>query len=157
DRVVNLVDERVDLALRARFGNIIEPGLIARRIASGRLILVASPGYLAARPPIDEPGDVAAGHDTIGGLRYGEEPPGALVSTDGRSAKVTVRPRMLVSDFPLQYEAALAGVGVALLPLRIAWAGLRDESLKRVAKEWNTPETDIHVVYPSRRGMLPSV
>jgi DNA-binding transcriptional LysR family regulator len=62
-----------------------------------------------------------------------------------------------VSDFALQYQAALNGLGVALLPLRVAWAGLRDESLVRVAKEWNTPEKDIHVVYPSRRGMLPSV
>ena len=156
DRVVNLVEERVDLALRARFGSVMEPGLVARRLASGRLILVASPDYLAGRPALDEPEQVAA-HDTIGGLRFGDEQTWALVSTDGRNAKVTVRPRMLVSDFPLQYEAALAGVGVALLPLRIAWAGLRDQSLLRVAKEWNTPETDIHVVYPSRRGMLPSV
>src|SRR3569623_1806829 len=156
DRVVNLVDERVDLALRARFGGAIEPGLVARRLASGRLILVASPEYLAGRPPLDEPKHLAA-HDTIGGLRYGDEQTWSLVATDGRSAKVSVRPRMLVSDFPLQYEAALSGVGVALLPLRIAWAGLRDQSLLRVAKEWNTPDTAIHVVYPSRRGMLPSV
>lgn len=156
DRVVNLVEERVDLALRARFGSVMEPGLVARRLASGRLILVASPDYLAGRAALDEPEHVAA-HDTIGGLRYGDEQTWGLVSTDGRSAKVTVRPRMLVSDFPLQYQAALSGVGVALLPLRIAWAGLRDQSLLRVAKEWNTPETDIHVVYPSRRGMLPSV
>src|SRR3954468_23297171 len=42
DRVVNLLEERVDLALRARFGSITEPGLIARRLASGRLIMVAS-------------------------------------------------------------------------------------------------------------------
>jgi DNA-binding transcriptional LysR family regulator len=156
DRVVNLVEERVDLALRARFGSVMEPGLVARRLASGRLILVASPDYLAGRPALEEPEQVAA-HDTIGGLRYGDEQTWSLVSTDGRSAKVAVRPRMLVSDFPLQYQAALSGVGVALLPLRIAWAGLRDQSLLRVAKEWNTPETDIHVVYPSRRGMLPSV
>ena len=156
DRVVNLLEERVDLALRAKFGGIIEPGLIARRLASGRLIMVASPRYLDGRDPIEQPEQIAE-HDTIGALRYGAEQTWSLVSGDGRSAKVTVRPRLLVSDFTVQHEAALAGVGIALLPLRIAWAGLKDESLLRVAKEWNTPETDIHVVYPSRRGMLPSV
>ena len=156
DRVVNLVEERVDLALRARFGNIMEPGLVARRLASGRLILVASPQYLATRPPIDEPEQLAQ-HDTIGALRYGAEQSWALIANDGRSAKATVFPRLLCSDFTVQHQAALSGVGVALLPLRIVWAGLNDQSLVRVAKEWNTPETDIHVVYPSRRGMLPSI
>src|SRR5215471_19102035 len=48
DRVINLVEERVDLALRARFDNILDPGLVARRLVSGRLILVASRSYLAA-------------------------------------------------------------------------------------------------------------
>jgi DNA-binding transcriptional LysR family regulator len=156
DRVVNLLEERVDLALRAKFGGISEPGLIARRLASGRLIMVASPSYLSGRAPIEQPEQIAE-HDTIGALRYGAEQTWNLVSTDARTTKVTVRPRLLVSDFTVQHEAALCGVGIALLPLRIAWAGLKDESLQRVAKEWNTPETDIHVVYPSRRGMLPSV
>ena len=156
DRVVNLVEERVDLALRAKFGAINDPGLIARRLASGRLIMVASPTYLAGRAPPEHPEQVAE-HDTIGVLRYGPEQNWHLISADGRSASVAVRPRLLVSDFSVQHQAALSGVGIALLPLRIAWAGLKDESLLRVAKEWNTPETDIHVVYPSRRGMLPSV
>jgi len=156
DRVVNLVEERVDLALRAKFGAISDPGLIARRLASGRLIMVASPTYLAGRAPPEHPEQVAE-HDTIGALRYGAEQNWNLISSDGRSVTVAVRPRLLVSDFSVQHQAALSGVGIALLPLRIAWSGLKDESLLRVAKEWNTPETDIHVVYPSRRGMLPSI
>ena len=156
DRVVNLLEERVDLALRARFGAINEPGLVARRLASGRLITVASPQYLAACGPIEQPQQIEQ-HDTIGALRYGAEQNWSLVATDGRSCKLTLHPRLLCSDFTVQHHAALSGVGVALLPLRIAWSGLEDESLVRVAKEWSTPETDIHVVYPSRRGMLPSI
>jgi DNA-binding transcriptional LysR family regulator len=156
DRVVNLVDERVDLALRARFGNVFEPGLVARRLASGRLILVASPAYLATRTALDDPAQLTQ-HDTIGALRDGAEQSWSLIASDARSAKVSVHPRLLCSDFSVQHQAALSGVGVAMLPQRIAWAGLRDESLVRVAKEWATPDTDIHVVYPSRRGMLPSI
>jgi len=156
DRVVNLVEERVDLALRARFGSITEPGLVARRLASGRLILVASPAYVGVRSPPETPEQLAQ-HDTIGALRYGGEQSWSLVASDGREMKVTVHPRLLCSDFSVQHQAALSGVGVALLPQRIAWSGLHDGSLVRVAKEWATPDTDIHVVYPSRRGMLPSI
>ncbi|HZP66531.1 MAG TPA: LysR substrate-binding domain-containing protein [Rudaea sp.] len=156
DRVVNLVEERVDIALRARFGSIAEPGLVARRLASGRLILVASPEYLAGRPPILDPSDLAE-HATIGGLRYGAEQTWSLVASDGRTQKVQVQPRLLCSDFVVQHQAALGGIGVALVPLRLTWAGLDEQTLVRVAKEWSSPETDIHVVYPSRRGMLPSV
>lgn len=57
----------------------------------------------------------------------------------------------------VQYQAMLNGVGVALLPLRVVWHGLEDGSLVRVAKDWSTPEQDIHLVFASRRGMLPAV
>lgn len=156
DRVVNLLEERVDIALRAKFGSIAEQGLVSRRLATGRLILVASPDYLTTKPPPEDPDHLSL-HDTIGALRNGHEQAWALVAADGRNTRVTVHPRLLCSDFTVQHQAALSGVGIALLPLRIAWAGLKDESLLRVAKDWSTPETDIHVVYASRRGMLPSV
>lgn len=67
------------------------------------------------------------------------------------------KPRLLCSDFTVQYETAAAGVGVALLPLRIAWRGLSSGALVRVAKDWSSPERDIYLVFVSRRGMLPSV
>jgi DNA-binding transcriptional LysR family regulator len=156
DRVVNLIDEGVDLALRAFDAGLHDPGLISRRIASGRMVLVASPAYAAARPLIDDPQSLAQ-HDTIGSMRAGVEQTWSLTATDGRTAKAAHRPRLLCSDFTVQYQAALGGVGVALLPLRVAWRGLKDGTLVRVAKEWGTPEQDIHLVFASRRGMLPSV
>ena len=156
DRVVNLIEEGVDLALRAFDAGLHDPGLISRRIASGRMVLVASPEYVAAHPPIDDPQSLAQ-HDTIGSMRAGVEQAWSLTATDGRTAKAGHRPRLLCSDFTVQYQAALDGVGVALLPLLVAWRGLNDGTLVRVAKEWGTPEQDIHLVFASRRGMLPSV
>ena len=46
---------------------------------------------------------------------------------------------------------------MALLPHRIVRRGLQDGSLQHVGKDWATPELVIHLVYVSRRGMLPSV
>jgi DNA-binding transcriptional LysR family regulator len=155
DRIVNLIEERVDVALRARDAGLRDAALTARRIASGRLVLVASPAYAAA-VPVERPEELVR-LETIGALAEGPEQTWSLVSSDGGAAKVTHRPRLLCSDFGVQYQTALAGVGVALLPQRVAWRALEEGSLVRVAKEWATPEQAIHLVFVSRRGMLPSV
>jgi DNA-binding transcriptional LysR family regulator len=156
DRNVNLIEERIDVALRVRTSGLEDPGLVTRRIASGRMVLVASPAYLKGRVPVVEPAQVAT-LDTVGGQRDGTEQRWALTASDGRSASVVHRPRLLCSDFTVQLEAAAGGVGIALLPLRMAWRGLEDGSLVRVAKDWGTPEQDIHLVFVSRRGLLPAV
>ena len=156
DRVVNLIEERIDVALRARDTGLNDPGLVARRIASGRFVLVAALAYIESRPPIEDPQQLA-GLDTIGVLGDGSEQAWGLVSSSGKSLRVVHQPRLFCSDFTVQYVAALGGVGVALLPLRVVWRGLKDGSLVRVAKDWATPEQDIHLVFASRRGMLPSI
>jgi len=156
DRLVHLIEERIDLALRVSDSGLEDPALVTRRIASGRLVLVASPGYVAERPAIDEPAQIPP-LETIAALHDGSEQNWSLVSSDGRAAKLAHRPRLLCSDYTVQVEAAAGGVGIALLPLRIAWRGLEDGSLVRIAKEWATVEQAIHLVYVSRRGMLPAV
>jgi DNA-binding transcriptional LysR family regulator len=156
DRVVNLIEERVDIALRARETSLPDTGLSARRIASGHLVLVASPDYGAAKQPLTDPQQLTQ-LDTIGSLLEGPEQTWSLAAGDGRSARVTHRPRMLCSDFIIQYQAALAGVGIALVPLRLAWHALDDGTLVRVGKEWSTHALDIYLIFASRRGMLPSV
>jgi len=156
DRVVNLIEEGFDLALRALDSGLNDPGLVSRRIASGRLVLVASPEYIAAHQPLTDPPALAE-QATIGSMRAGAEQTWSLISSDGRSARVTHRPRLLCSDFTVQYQAAQGGVGIALLPLRVASTALAAGTLVRVAVDWATPEQGIHLVFASRRGMLPAV
>ena len=156
DRVVNLIDERIDVALRVRDAGLEDPGLVARRIASGCMVLVASPLYLQGRPPIADAAQIA-GLDTIGGQHGGHGQSWSLVASGGRSLRVAHRTRLLCSDYTVQFEAAAGGVGIALLPLRIVWRALEAGTLVRVAAEWSTPEQDIHLVFPTRRGLLPAV
>lgn len=156
DRVVNLIEERIDVALRVRNNGLEDAGLVARRIASGRMVLVASPRYLEGRAPIVEATAITA-LDTIGGQYEGAGQSWSLVASGGRSTRITHRPRLLCSDYTVQFEAAAGGVGIALLPLRIVWRALQAGTLVRVAGEWSTPEQDIHLVFPTRRGLLPAV
>lgn len=156
DRPINMIEERFDIALQPREATQDDSSLVSRRIASGRYVLVASPSYFVDKPLLEEPRQLAE-HDTIGALRDGPEQKWALTAADGRPAEVSVRPRFLCSDYSMQHQAALGGVGVALLPLRAVWSGLGDGTLVHVAKEWSATELSIYMVYVGRRGLLPSV
>lgn len=156
DRVVNLIEERMDLALRVLPSGLEDPGLVTRRIASGHMVLVASAAYLEGRAPMTDAAQLAE-HDTIGGQREGDAQSWALTASDGRSVRVMLRPRLLCSDYTVQLEAAAGGVGIALLPLRMVWRALEAGTLVRVARDWGTAEQDIHLVFVSRRGLLPAV
>jgi len=156
DRPVNLIEERFDIALLPREATWDDSSLVTRRIASGKFVLVASPAYVGGNAPIDEPQQLA-GHDTIGALRDGPAQKWALAAGNGRQVEVSLRPRFLCTDYSMQHQAALGGVGVALLPLRAVWFGLRDGSLVHVAKDWSATELSIYLVFVGRRGMLPSV
>ena len=156
DRVVNLLEERIDIALRARDGGLAVPGLTARRVGSGRMILVASPGYLARRGPLDSLEQLSL-HDTIGSTREGGEQAWSLTSASGHKQRFAHNPRLMCSDFIAQLEAALHGAGVAMLPLRSTGRALQAGTLVHVLRDWGTPEEDVHLVFATRRGMLPAV
>jgi len=157
--VVNLIEEGYDVALRALDAGLRDPGLVARRIAPAQLVLVASRNYLDRQPGVAGLSDPAglAEFDTLGVLRGGRQQTWTLSSPDGETRRVDVQPRLLVSDFSLLHEVAVAGVGVALLPLSIAASALTRGELARIAPRWATAEQSIHLVYVSQRGMLPSV
>ncbi|EQB08587.1 LysR substrate-binding domain-containing protein [Novosphingobium lindaniclasticum] len=158
DRPVDLLRERIDLALRA--GARIEgtAGLVTRKLGQARRVLVASPGYLDAagrpRAPQDlarmdtfsRPGDV---HD--GQARW------ALAGPSGQAAVITHTPRLSTDDLRMQLQAAVNGIGVALLPEPIVSASVRGGVLETVLPHWSAETHMIHLLYPTPRGMLPSV
>ena len=156
DRNLDLIEERIDIAVRARDSGLSAPGLVARRITSGRLVLVASPDYVARRSAPAAPDELTE-HDTIGSLRDGNEQSWSMVAANGEAITVSLRPRFTCSDYVVQFQAALGGIGIAFLPIRVVAEALADGSLVRVAPDWGTPEQGIHLVFATRRGMLPSV
>jgi DNA-binding transcriptional LysR family regulator len=71
--------------------------------------------------------------------------------------RVSVKPRLVCGEFRVLIEAALAGSGVAWLPESACVEELRSGRLQQVLPEWGLPQGILHIVYPSRRGMLPAV
>jgi len=80
-----------------------------------------------------------------------------LVDDSGREATATVEPRLSASTFPPLRQAALDGLGIALLPHYLGREGLEDGRLVRVLPDWSGPDGILHLVFTSRRGLLPGV
>ncbi|KQZ35020.1 LysR family transcriptional regulator [Massilia sp. NEAU-DD11] len=158
DRHVDLLNERFDLALRARAGIEDSAGLVAKELGTVRQVLVASPALLkrAGRP--HTPRDLAE-RDTF--ARPSEVHDGkarwALEDADGTAASVEHDPRLVTNDLRMQVEAAEQGIGIALLPEPIVARSVAAGALEIVLPGWSGAYHVVHLLYPSPRGMLPSV
>jgi DNA-binding transcriptional LysR family regulator len=151
-RAVDLVEERFDLAIRA--GALADSSLIARSLGAVRWFLAATPTYLKKRGRPRSPEDLKK-HSC---LFFGVGDSGSLRLENGdQSAQLSLPARMMVSDNDVLHAAALAGIGIALLPAFLCVEDLRARRLERVLPAWNTSATPVHVVYPSTRHVPPKV
>ena len=151
DRVVDLVEEGFDVAIRA--GKLPDSSLIARRVGSLPRFLVASPSYLRRRRTPRTPADLAA-HDCVS---FGARRSPWLLQSEGASIEVAVASRLLVNDYDLLRQTIVAGLGIGLLPEPDCVQPLADGRLKRVLPAWTGVETPIHAVYPSLRHLSSKV
>jgi DNA-binding transcriptional LysR family regulator len=136
DRVVDIAYERFDLALR--WTPLPAPELSAVPIARVEWVLAADPSYLARAGAPAEPRDLAA-HPCLGYWRESSDEAWTL-ALGPRRERVQVRGRYHVNNPEAVVEAALAGLGIALLPGYLCDDALADGRLVRVLPAW-TPET----------------
>ena len=79
------------------------------------------------------------------------------LETDGRTQIVTVVPRLGCEDMAMVRDAAIAGVGVAILPDHVCLTALDAGRLVRVLPQWRGLQGIVHLVFTTRRGLPPSV
>ena len=154
DRLVDLVDEGFDVGMRV--GKLADSSLIARRLAPCRHVLCAAPSYLAAAPALLVPDDLKA-HNC---LQYSYLTDGHQwrFARPGETRRVPIEGRLRVNNGDLLQAAAVAGLGVALLPTFIAGDELRAGRLVPLLPDWEPEiETGIHAVYPASRNLSPKV
>lgn len=157
NRRVDLIEEGIDLALRVRTRLDDDGSLVLRRLGDVQELLVASPAYLAQAPALDAPADLAA-HATLNSSEDLNRQAWELHGPEGRIERVPLgRPRLMASDFGLLHAAATAGQGVALLPEIFCGRAVERGELAVVLPAWRLPMGIFHLVYPTRRGVLPAV
>ena len=151
DRVVNLVEERVDIAVR--ISRAIDPALIARRLAPCRSVLCAAPSYLAERGA-PATADALAAHNCLTHHYVGKSV--WHLQRDGRAIAVAVGGNISANEASLLLEAVRAGAGIAMLPTYQIAPLLRSGALIEVLPDYQVEELGIHAVYASRR-QLPTI
>ena len=154
NRRVDLIHEGVDIAIRVRERLDTDAELQVKRIGISRRILVASPDLLAAGVPMS-PSDLANFP-----VLYQEEQSGGtwhLTAENGDISSIQIEPRLASGSFDILMAAARQGAGITLLPARYCQDALAAGALVRVLPEWSGTDGILHLVFASRRGMLPSV
>jgi DNA-binding transcriptional LysR family regulator len=149
DRMQDLVSAGYDLAIR--IGALDDSNLVARKIATNRRVLCASPGYLRRRGTPTVPADLADHECVILTGSQGRQDVWRMSDRDGHEASVRVKGRFECNFGEVLRDAAVAGLGIALHSTWHVWEELRGGRLKQVLPEWRIPESAIYAVMPQRR------
>ena len=154
DRAVDLIEERIDLALRVRVALTSDASLTMRSLGTSARILVGSP-QMASRIG----GDITAleRFPTLGTVDDPGEITWQLEREDGGTHALVHEPRMTCSDFAAIRRAAIADMGVALLPDHLCGDALRNGQLVHLLPEWRAQLGIVHLVFTTRHGLPPAV
>jgi DNA-binding transcriptional LysR family regulator len=153
DRFVNLVDEGFDLAVR--IGNLQDSSLIARRLASCRLVVCASHEYLRRTGTPAHPSDLER-HCCIYDTNQGSGNSWPFRDIDHRFS-VSVKGNLRVNGAVAVREAMLAGQGIGYSPAYAIGDELRTGKLKIILENYESDELGIYAVYPHNRHLATKV
>jgi DNA-binding transcriptional LysR family regulator len=155
NRRVDLINERYDIAFRIQSNFETDQSLTLRKLGTSHLVLVAEPSLLAGRI-IRTPEDLAL-LPTVSMGEHMDRDRWDLVSAEGEERSHVHAPRLCCEDLGMLRAAALAGLGVALLPEDSCVEDVRRGALDHILPQWSTPEGVVHLVFTTTRGMLPAV
>lgn len=153
DRVVNLVEEGIDVAVR--IGHLPDSNLIAKRIGAVHRILVASPDYLARRGAPASPADLRL-HSVIAftGLMPNRE---WRFLNGQKPGSVSLHPTFEINDAVAAIQAAEMGHGITIALSYMVSDQIRDGKLAPVLDTFTLPPQPVHLVYPHARLVAPKI
>jgi DNA-binding transcriptional LysR family regulator len=152
----DLIDQRVDVALRVRFSLEGDASLTMRALASSRRILVATPLIAAQIEGETDPDCLTH----IPSLAFGaDDAPDVwrLIGPDQSERIVQLTPRLTCGELSVLRAAAVAGLGVALIPDHFCQEELHDGRLVRLLPDWCKQPGLVHLVFTTKRGLTPAV
>ncbi|WCT74444.1 LysR family transcriptional regulator [Sphingomonas naphthae] len=155
ERTTDIVNEGVDLAVRiGSLGD--DADLTARRLGTQRLLICASPAYIAAQGAPATPRDLLT-RDCIIGWRRVPRPTWLLKDETGAVARHEIHVRLEFSDGDAMVQAALAGGGLCQLPTWLISDELAAGRLVPVLDACAGAEMPIHAVWPASRYLQPKL
>jgi DNA-binding transcriptional LysR family regulator len=156
NRYVDLLTERIDLAIRFSSSPLEAADIVARPIGRGRMVLAASPSFIATHGEPASPADLhrfpALAQGSLETVR-----PWIFTSETGESIVHDPQPRFVTDNFIALLHAVLRGTGIVQLPLEACRDALRTGELRELLAKFAPPCSTLYAVYPSRRGMTSAV
>lgn len=156
NRRVDVIDERFDVALRARLLPLESSGLVMKILGESAQLLAGSPALLDRLGRAQSPADLTRFESLSFNLGAAEHL-WQLTGPDGTRQAVLHQPRLTTDDMITLRQAALSGAGIVQLPDYILAQDISKGKLEVLLPGWSPPKAVIHAVFPSRRGLLPAV
>lgn len=157
DRLVDLVEERVDVAVRIGSAAAWPDILGRRRLGSERVIICAAPGFLAQHGPLRSADDLSMVDCILYGRADGTTAPWRLGEGDTPTQERTMEGRLVLGSAEAQVGAVKAGFGVAQLATWLIKDALRTGELVEILPELATTGLPLHLVWPQGRQLSPKV
>ena len=153
DRVVDLVDEGVDLAVR--IADLPDSSLVSSHVGDVRRILVASPDYLAMRGTPRTPRDLKP-HNIIAHTTLMPNREWRYVEA-GKPARMALQPRIETNDAHAGIKLAEQGKGITVALSYMVADAIRERKLKPVLGDYALSPVPVHLIYAQRRIVAPKV
>ncbi len=153
DRIVDIVEEGFDLAIR--IASLPSSTLISRRLASTRILLCASPDYLATHGTPAHPSELVE-HRIIAYSNLATRHDWQFEGPNG-AVSVRIRPWLNTNNGDTCRAVALSHQGIILQPDFLVGADLAAGSLVEVMPEYRSTELGIYAIYPTRKFVAPKV
>ncbi|WP_085718527.1 LysR substrate-binding domain-containing protein [Pseudomonas sp. B28(2017)] len=156
NRRVDLIHEGFDIALRVRFPPLENTDMVMKVLGNSTQSVVGSPAFLSRLSTPASPADLSG----LPSLHWGaaqREYQWELFAADGSTAMIRHAPRMVTDDLLALRHAALAGIGIVHLPSVVVRDEIAAGQLVELVPGWAPKSGVIHAIFPSRRGLLPSV
>jgi DNA-binding transcriptional LysR family regulator len=153
DRAVDLIEERIDLALRVRGSLTSDGALTMRSLGTSNRILVASPQVASRVAGLEQ-------LSTLPMLATNEEADEVelhLEADDGRIHVMRGAPRLGCTDMIAVRNATIAGLGIAILPDHVCREAIIEGRLVHVLPGWHGLRGIVHLIFTTRRGLAPAV
>lgn len=154
DRRVDLVAEGIDMAVR--LGDLADTQIVARRLSSFERSVCASPAYLKRHGTPSHPDDLTAGHAGLASTNLPEAIYWTFHTPDG---PIDCRPptRLRANNGDAVRDAAIAGLGICVVPRFITAAAVADGRLVEVLRDFPLRTETAHLLFPPGRRMAPQV
>lgn len=156
NRRVDIINEGFDLALRVRTSLDDDPNLVILQFEKIEQHLFASQGYLNEFGDLKTPEQLSE-HKILSMAEEHTEQFLILQNEQQQQKKIRINPTVMGSDLNMLAQLAASSCGITLLPDNVVQQYVERGELVRVLSDWKTAHGIFHLVYPSRRGLLPAV